>query len=194
MEMHPHKKEQSLTEMSNEELWQLFPIILTEHQAHWKDDFQHEAELLKEKIGSGHIEKISHIGSTAIPGLLAKPTIDILLEVKEDTDLDKLIAIMGSIGYIYSPQPHKPEPHMMFLKRYMPTGFLPPVFHVHVRYPGVLDEIYFRDYLLEHPETAKEYGNLKLKLKQQFEHDRDGYTEAKTEFIQRITSLAKMKS
>ncbi|NMA74347.1 MAG: GNAT family N-acetyltransferase [Bacteroidales bacterium] len=80
-----------LTEMSNEELWQLFPIILTEHQTHWKDDFLNEAKLLKDKIGPENIEKISHIGSTAIPDLLAKPTIDILLEIKKETDLHNLI-------------------------------------------------------------------------------------------------------
>lgn len=181
-----------LTEMTNEELWKLFPIIIVAHQSHWKDDFQKEAMRLKESIGAEHIEKISHIGSTAIPQLVAKPTIDVLLEVKEGIDLRILVALMESIGYIYSAQPQKPEPHMMFMKGYTPLGFQPPVIHVHVRYPGDWDEIYFRDYLLLHPETADEYGNLKLKLKAQFEHDRDGYTKAKTEFVSRVTSLARM--
>lgn len=179
--------------MTNEELGQLFPIILSEHQACWKDDFQYEEKLLKEKIGNSTIESINHIGSTAIPGLLAKPSIDILLEIKENVELSKLIAVMESIGYIYSPQPDNPKPHMMFMKGYTPKGFQPPIFHVHVRYCGDWDEIYFRDYLLRHPETTKEYADLKLKLKEQFEHDRDGYTKAKTDFIQRITNLAKQK-
>ena len=105
-----------------------------------------------------------------------------------------LILVMETNGYICSPQPHKPKPHLMFLKGYTTKGFLPPVFHVHIRYPGKWDEIYFRDYLLKHPEIAKEYGSLKLKLKEEFEHDRDGYTNAKTEFIQRITQFAKKMS
>lgn len=50
---------------------------------------------------------------------------------------------------------------------------------------------YFRDYLIKHPEAAKEYGELKLKLKEKFEHNRDEYTDAKTDFIRRITTLAK---
>lgn len=82
---------------------------------------------------------------------------------------------------------------MMFLKGYTPEGFKGQAYHVHVRYRGDGDELYFRDYLLAHPETAKEYGELKLKLKKQYEHDRDGYTDAKTDFIQRIINLAKQK-
>jgi len=79
----------------------------------------------------------------------------------------------------------------MFMKGYTPYGFEDHVFHIHVRYSGDWDELYFRDYLLEHPGVAEEYGILKLKLKDKFEHDRDAYTDAKTEFISEVTRLAR---
>jgi GrpB-like predicted nucleotidyltransferase (UPF0157 family) len=62
---------------------------------------------------------------------------------------------------------------------------------VHVNYSGDWDELYFKDYLLSHPETAVEYGKLKLELQKKFEHNRDGYTDAKTDFIKRIVKLAR---
>ena len=65
---------------------------------------------------------------------------------------------------------------------------------IHVRYAGDWDELYFRDYLLTHPETTAEYGALKQKLKNNYEHDRDSYTEAKGEFIRKISAEARRKS
>lgn len=63
--------------------------------------------------------------------------------------------------------------------------------HLHIRYSGDWDEPYFRDYLLAHPDTANAYGELKVKLQKLYEHDRDGYTDAKTDFIREITNRAK---
>lgn len=180
-----------LDEMTNEELWQLFPIILSEHDPVWQENFLKEKVLLEQAVGIQNIVRINHCGSTAVPNLIAKPTIDILLEVKKDTDVKELISNMQSAGYIYSEQPNNPAPHMMFMKGYTPQGFKGQAFHVHVRYSGDWDELYFRDYLLIHPEIADEYGKLKLELKRRYEHDRDGYTYAKTEFIKRITRLAR---
>lgn len=182
-----------LNNLSNEELWKLFPIIITEHQKNWSKLYISEKEILCKVIGVESIARINHIGSTAIPGLLAKPTIDILIEIKDDTDLNKLIKKFESQDYIYSPQPNNPAPHMMFMKGYTPEGFKRQVFHVHIRYLGDWDELYFRDYLLSHPNTAHEYGELKLKLKEKYEFDRDGYTNAKTDFIQSKTELARLE-
>ena len=79
---------------------------------------------------------------------------------------------------------------MMFMKGYTPNGFFGQAFHVHVRYPGDWDEIYFRDFLRTHPEAAAEYASLKHQLKKQFEFDRDGYTRAKSDFIRYYTKIA----
>jgi len=176
--------------MTNEELWELFPIVLTEHKDYWKIYFAEERFLLKKLLGKD-VLKTHHIGSTSIPNLPAKPTVDILIEIRDETDSTEFIRKMESAGYIYSYQPKKPAPYMMFMKGYTLQGFAERVFHVHIRYSGNWDEVYFRDYLLSHPKVAKEYADLKYKLKEQYEHDRDSYTAAKTEFITRITNLAK---
>lgn len=80
---------------------------------------------------------------------------------------------------------------MSFNKGYTPKGFADKVFHIHVRLKGDTDETLFRDYLISHPEAAKEYEKLKLSLLKSFEHNRDGYTQAKTDFVEHYTVLTK---
>jgi GrpB-like predicted nucleotidyltransferase (UPF0157 family) len=181
----------NLDEMTNEELLELFPVILSEHKPEWKENYLKEKTVLEKAIGIQNIVRMNHYGSTAIPGLIAKPTIDILLEIKDDTDTQRLITNMQSCGYLFDPQPKNPAPHMMFMKGYTPQGFKGQVFHVHVRFSGDWDELYFRDYLLTHPDTANEYGKLKSELHKKYEHDRNSYTYAKTDFIKRITIMAR---
>ena len=72
-------------------------------------------------------------------------------------------------------------------KGYTEAGFAERVFHIHLRTYGDCDEIYFRDYLNTHADIAKQYEALKLDLWKRYEHDRDGYTAAKTDFIKRYT-------
>ncbi|MGF7056947.1 GrpB family protein [Brassicibacter mesophilus] len=179
-----------LSKMTNEELWELFPIVLSEHKAIWKENYLKEKVILEGVIGQENIVRINHYGSTSVPNLIAKPTIDILIEIREDTDISMLITNMESNEYIYSKQPSNPAPHMMFMKGYTPEGFKGQVLHIHVRYSGDWRELYFRDYLLAHKDIANEYGKLKLELKKKYEHDRDGYTYAKTDFIKKYTELA----
>lgn len=180
-----------LSEMTNDELWQLFPIVLEPYNVDWRQWYEEERAELVRLIGKENIGRISHIGSTAVEGLIAKPTVDILVELRRDCDTDALIQTMEQNSYIYSQQPQKPPPHMMLLKGYMPKGFAERVFHIHVRYMGDSDELCFRDYLRSHSDIAAQYGELKRSLKDKHEHDRDAYTEEKTEFVQRVTALAK---
>lgn len=177
--------------MINQELWQLFPIIISEHKSIWKENYLVEKAAIEEAVGKDIIVRVSHFGNAAVPNLPAKPTIDILLEVKDNTETEKLISDMEAIGYIYSSQPANPAPHMMFMKGYTPEGFKGQAFHVHVRYSGDWDELYFRDYLISHPDVADKYGKLKVDLQKKSEHDRDGYTSAKTGFIKEFTILAR---
>jgi|GEM_PF-2589700 len=183
--------EKSLEGMSNEELWKLFPIIISEHNPDWKKSYEAEKLVLEYAVGRSPIFRMSHYGSTSVPGLLAKPTVDILLEIRDDTDTDALILGMKAAGYIYSRQPDNPPPHMMFMKGYTHEGFRGQAFHVHIRYAGDWDELYFRDYLTGHPDTVKEYGALKMQLKEKYEFDRDSYTAAKSDFIKNVTALAR---
>ena len=183
----------SLGEMTNEELWQLFPIILEEHNPAWKEKYIEEKALLEKVIGKSNIKQLDHIGSTSIPNIIAKPTVDILLQISDDADVEQLFNNMLTAGYGYCKVPKNPAPHLTFLKGYTQQGFEGQVFHIHVRYGGDWDELYFKDYLSKHPDIADEYGKLKLELKSQFKHDRDGYTYAKTNLIMKVNSLARQE-
>lgn len=83
------------------------------------------------------------------------------------------------------------EQRLSFNKGYTEQGFAERVFHLHLRRAGDNDELYFRDYLNARPQIAREYEKLKLGLWEQFEHDRDRYTEGKTVFVKKYTRYAK---
>lgn len=176
-----------LSEMSLEELWQLFPIQLTEHQACWEAWYQiekgHLLSVLPDTV------KIHHIGSTSISGIWAKPIIDILVEANL-SDYDEIKSILLCNGYICMAQT---ETRIDFNKGYTSDGFAERVFHLHLREFGDNDELHFRDYLNEHPEISIAYEKLKLSLWKQFEHNRDAYTESKTAFVCEYTQKAIMQ-
>lgn len=180
-----------LHEMTNEELWELFPIIIKKYNPVWKENYLKEKELLEKTLGTQNIYRINHYGSTAVPNLISKPTIDILLEIIDFVDTQKIIKNMQLIDYIFTPQPNNSPPHMMYMKGYNKEGFKGQVYHVHVRYAGDWGELYFRDYLIENKDIAKEYGDLKLELMKKYKNDRDGYTNAKTDFIKHHTEKAR---
>ncbi|MDR0896750.1 MAG: GrpB family protein [Oscillospiraceae bacterium] len=171
----------------------LYPVILRAYNPQYPAWFAEEKDNLTRLIGAENIIRIRHIGSTAVPGLLAKPTIDILLEIADNTDIDKLIAALPKPEYIClnPPDMPTPPPHLMFLKGYTATGFAERVFHIHVRYGGDWQEPLFRDYLIAHPDIAAEYAILKRGLFGAFEHDRNGYTSAKTAFIKNVMEKAR---
>jgi len=175
-----------LSEMSLEELWQLFPIFLTEHQDCWKEWYLEEESFLKNVLPQ--VERISHIGSTAVSSIWAKPIIDILVEIPKGSNLLDYKATIGNNGYICMSQA---EDRISFNKGYTEDGFAERVFHLHLRYAGDNNELYFRDYLIEVPEAAKEYEELKLRLWKEYEHDRDGYTNAKAELVKQYTEKAR---
>ena len=173
--------------MSLEELWQLFPIILTESNPSWKDWFEEEKEYLEKVIGENVL--IHHIGSTAIEGIWAKPIVDILIEVENREKMCAYARLIEENGYIIMNE--NQASRISLNKGYTKFGFAEKVFHVHLRMIGDNNELYFRDYLNSHFDIAKEYEELKLLLWKKFEYDRDGYTEAKTEFIKKYTEKGK---
>jgi len=175
-----------LSEMSLEELWQLFPIILTEHQISWKDGYAEEEIFLKKQIPQA--ERISHIGSTAISSIWAKPIIDILMEVPKECDLTNIKDLIVNSGYLCMSQSAE---RISFNKGYTENGFAERVFHLHLRYFGDNNELYFRDYLIENPNIAKKYERLKLNLWKEYEHNRNRYTDLKNEFVEKYTEKAK---
>ena len=176
-----------LSDMTLEELWELFPIILTEHNEFWNKWYADEERRLVGILPSNDI-RISHIGSTAIENIWAKPIIDILVELPVSILMESAKKVLVQNGYIcMSEQANRKS----FNRGYTSEGFAEKVFHLHLRYRGDNDELYFRDYLNDNPLLAKQYEELKLSLWKKFEHDRDGYTFAKTCFVAEQTAKAK---
>lgn len=178
-----------LSEMTLEELWQLFPIFLVEHDERWNIWYHEECQRIQDFLAGNIIDvKISHIGSTAIENIWAKSIIDILVEIPLQADILKVKDMIVENGYLCMSES---ERRLSFNKGYTENGFAEKVFHLHLRYLGDNDEVYFRDYLNDNPTIAKEYEKLKLSLWKSYEHDRDGYTEAKREFVCEYTQKAK---
>ena len=180
-----------LEQMNSEELGTLFPIIIAEPDPEWIKIFETEKANIITVLGAQHIIRVEHFGSTAVPNLKSKPTIDILLEVSESIDTNLIKKKLKNMNYHYISRPENPAPHMMFVKGYTLDGFKGQVYHIHVRYHGDWDELYFRDYLKLHPMIAREYGELKARLAEEYRNNREAYTEKKTAFIIRITGQAR---
>ena len=176
-----------LSEMTLEELWRLFPIRLTAHQPCWKAWYEDERSFLRNILPN--TVKIHHIGSTAVGSIWAKPIVDILVEVPHADELSTYKSLLTNNGYISMSEEKK---RLSFNKGYTESGFAERVFHLHLRYVGDNDELYFRDYLLDNPDVARGYEGLKLSLWKEFEFNRDGYTKAKTEFVRNYTEKAKL--
>lgn len=177
----------SLSELSLEALWELFPILLTEHKSCWGDWYEEEQQRIR-RILHKYDLRIHHIGSTAVKHLWAKPIVDILMELSEYSSITDIKEQLVKGGYLCMSEK---ENRVSLNRGYTDTGFAERVFHVHVRFEGDNDELYFRDFLRSHPFVAKEYEALKISLWKKYEHNRDAYTNAKSEFIRKYTELAK---
>lgn len=179
-----------LEDMSLEELWELFPIVLTPHNNCWNQWAKEEISSLK-KLLPGYYINIYHIGSTAIKDILAKPIIDIIIEMDNYEHFSHIKPILLSQGYLCMAENEK---RISFNKGYTQRGYDRKVFHIHLRLKGDIDEIYFRNYLNLHQDIAKKYEQLKLSIWKKFEHDREGYTNAKFEFVSLYTKQAKLEN
>lgn len=158
---------------------------IIKHDDKWKNYYKEIKALIMDLLPDYPVERISHIGSTAIQGIWAKNIVDVMVEISEKTDMEELAHVMERNGFIGM----SAETNRISLnKGYTKGGFADKVYHIHLRYTGDNDELYFRDYLNEHPQVAKDYESLKLELWKKYEHDRDAYTDAKTEFIRKWTT------
>lgn len=177
-----------LTDMTLEELWELFPIVLVPHDASWANQFRDMESRIRELLLAFSVARISHIGSTAVPGIWAKPIVDVLVEIEEGADLEPAASILEDDGFIIM---SKSPDRISLNYGYTPDGFAEKVFHIHLRCAGDNDELYFRDYLRNHVDVAQAYEELKLELWKKFEKNRDAYTNAKAEFVTTWTNSAK---
>ncbi|MBN1109866.1 MAG: GrpB family protein [Methanomassiliicoccales archaeon] len=154
-------------------------IRLSPYQPEWPSMFQEERVRLAHVLGRMS-EGIEHIGSTAVPGLLAKPIIDIMVLV-EEFDLDQLRSALLPLDYEHLPID---ESGRLFFRKGLPRTY-----HLHVVIKDSWEHhhhIAFRDWLREHPDDAREYGEMKRTLARRFRQDRDAYCEAKSIFVERL--------
>lgn len=184
----------SLDNLTAEDWGNLFPVRISEYNPKWPSIFNAEREEIETTLCNVKDLRIEHFGSTAVPGLHAKDTIDILVEIPTSALFTQaIIDAMKAIGYHYFLQQGDEAEYMVFGKGYNLEGKKEQTFHVHMsdaNHP-IWDRLYFRDYLRQHPETAREYAELKLQLSKKFEKRRVDYRIAKTEFVTRITEKGK---
>lgn len=162
-------------------------IEVVAHHPQWSEQFEQEVDELAVVFGD-EIVAAHHIGSTAIPGILAKPIIDILLEVRHIDRIDAFNDEMRARGYL--PKGAFGIPGRRFFIKGTEDSRS---HHIHVFQAGDPEferHLAFRDYLRAHPEEAQTYSRLKEELARRFPHDIEGYTAGKDEFIKEIERRA----
>jgi GrpB-like predicted nucleotidyltransferase (UPF0157 family) len=167
--------------------WQDEPVRLVPYDPAWEAMFEAEAVEIRRVIGRWITGGVHHVGSTAVPGLEAKPIIDIAVGVESLDASRPCIGLLAELDYLYAPYRAdvmhwfcKPDParrtHHLHL---IPTDS-----------PRFSDELAFRDYLRAHPADAAEYAALKRRLAAEHADDREAYTRAKAGFVERTTAQA----
>ena len=180
--------------LTAEQVGKLFPIRIVPYNPDWENLFEQEKKLIKTVLGEDVALNIEHFGSTSIPGLAAKPTIDIMIEVS-DLSVETKQFITQELGVISYGNMYNAEKEnkMTFGKGYDENYIYNQTYHIHIREKGntLQEEIYFRDYLRQNPDVRDKYAELKYSLAERFQFNREDYTNAKTEFIIKITEKAK---
>lgn len=162
-------------------------IEVVAYDSQWEVSYHDEAAVLKEMLGS-LLWRSFHVGSTAVPGLAAKPVIDMVLVVKELKALDEYHTWFTELGYAVLGE------NGIAGRRFYVKGEKPRTHHLHAFQMDNLTEIgrhvFFRDYLRAHPAVCQTYSELKRALAQQFPDDRHGYVAGKHESVKEIEAQA----
>jgi len=163
-------------------------VEIHSYTSEWAEEFKKEKAILKKLMGK-YALSIEHVGSTSIPGLSAKPILDMAVGVKDISILRELIPFMNEHGYdILDSIEDKEE----ILGRKGTPDMRTHYIHIMVNdSERMKNQLLFRDYLIKNPQYIKEYENLKKDLSTKFKDDRLKYTAAKNDFIQKILTLAK---
>ena len=180
--------ENKFENMTKEQLWKLFPIFLTKHNPDWADWYKEGEKTLRNLLGTNDALRISHIGSTAIDKLWAKPIIDIMPIVKDLSAVDAVSDEFVKIGYEYLGS------FGIEGRRYLRKGGDERTHQIHIFQLGddhnIIRHLAFRDYLRSHREVAIEYAELKKDLAMKFPCDIESYSDGKEEFVQRVEAWA----
>lgn len=160
-------------------------VKLVPYNPKWKGSFEKEKKRLQKALGDLVIG-IEHVGSTAIPGIFAKPVIDIAIMVKSIKSPAKLIKLLENLGYEYKQDDDVPG-RLFFTKG--PENKRTHYIHVVKLKSGEWKNlILFRDYLLKSKEAVRQYNKLKKKLAKSYAQDRKLYTSGKDKFIKTVLS------
>ena len=167
------------------------PVNIVDYDPEWPDLYEAEKRRILDAVGDVII-RIEHVGSTAVPGIGAKPTIDIMVAVNSLSDAEECIEPLQRIGYEYQPEHEAAMPERRFFRR----GNPPKEQHYHLHMVKQISDFWkrhllFRDYLRVHPKAAHDYYELKKKLAHKCGSDREGYTAAKTSFIESVVERAR---
>ena len=180
--------EQRIAEAVREE------IAVVPYDPRWPAMFLEERNRLRAWLPTELIGRIEHFGSTAVPGLAAKPIVDMLIEVTDLEEVKRRVApILASKGYDYFWRPtwgdDVPPWYAWFIRRDV-HGVRTHHLHMVERHFEHWNRLRFRDYLIQHPTVAEEYQTLKRRLAAAHPHDRAAYTRGKTEFIRKVSLAA----
>jgi GrpB-like predicted nucleotidyltransferase (UPF0157 family) len=161
-------------------------VVVTNYNPQWPGMFEAEVDIIRKVFGEELIA-VHHIGSTSVPGLKAKPIIDIMLLVRNIEVVDKFNDKMIELGY--EPMGEYGIPRRRFFRK----GGHNRTHHVHIFESGSSDaerHLAFRDFLRRHPDDAKSYGELKELLVKRFPYDIEAYMDGKNELVKRIEHKA----
>jgi GrpB-like predicted nucleotidyltransferase (UPF0157 family) len=163
-------------------------VEVLSHDPRWRHDFEKEKSLITVALGQNLVE-MYHIGSTSIPGIFAKPTIDILLEVNSFEYLETEPSPLARIGY--EAMGEFGIPGRQYFRKTNAQGVR--THHVHAfesGHPGIARHLAFRDYLVAHPAEAQTYSTLKQVLANEYPNDIQSYMDGKDAFIKEIEARA----
>jgi GrpB-like predicted nucleotidyltransferase (UPF0157 family) len=162
-------------------------LILVPYRLDWKVAFKHESTKIAKILGDNLLE-IYHIGSTSIPGIYAKPILDILPVVRDISLVDPLNDAFKALGYEPYGELSIPQ------RRYFSKGGEQRSHHIHIfpqGNPNIEHNVLFRDFLIAHPAEAQRYSLLKQELAKRFFDSSQKYREGKHDFIQEIARKAR---
>ena len=164
-------------------------VVLSEYDPIWPELFKQEKQILFANLSSVY-PIIEHIGSTAVPDLLAKPIIDIMIGLADFKVADSLIPLIQELGYTYFDQYEDVMPHRRFFKKLYDGIATHHIHIVEVDSKFWIRHLLFRDYLRRNQAIALEYAELKQNLAQDEWEDSNDFADAKGDFIESIQKKA----
>ncbi len=167
-----------------------YPVVLVAYDSRWPSMYTEAKAEIQRALGD-HILAIEHVGSTAVPGLLSKPVIDIMIGVRRLEDAAACIPLLEAIGYEYRPDAEADIPERRYFDRGPPGARTHHLHLVEFAREFWMRHILFRDFLRAHADRADEYGVLKQRLAAEFTSDRVAYTDGKDDFVRRTVEDAR---